>query len=43
VVLWDSTRKFYKLVNKKNDAWEETAKEVDISVPQVKKKINGRN
>jgi hypothetical protein len=44
VVLWDSGHKFYKLVNKKNDAWEEIAKEVDISVPDVKKKINnGRN
>ena len=44
VVLWDSTHKFYKLVNKKNDAWEEIAKEVDISVPDVKNKINkGRN
>jgi hypothetical protein len=40
VVLWDSTHKFYKLVNKKNDAWEEIAKEVGISVPQVKKKMN---
>jgi hypothetical protein len=26
VALWDSTRKFYKLVNIKNDAWEEIAK-----------------
>jgi hypothetical protein len=44
VVLWDSTHKFCKLVNKKNDAWEETAKEVGIRVPQVKKKMNnGRN
>jgi LysM repeat protein len=35
---------FYKLVNKKNDACEEIAKEVGISVPQVKKKLNnGRN
>jgi hypothetical protein len=39
VVLWDRTHKFYKLVNKKNDAWEEIAKEVGISVPEVKKKI----
>ena len=44
VVLWDRTHKFYKLVNKQNDAWEETAKEVGISLPQVKKKMNnGRN
>jgi hypothetical protein len=44
VVLWDSTHNFYKLVNKKNDAWEEIAKEVGISVPDVKKKIhNCRN
>jgi transcription initiation factor IIE alpha subunit len=44
VVLWDSAHKFYKLVNKKNDAWEEIAKEVGISVPEVKKKMNkGRN
>ena len=36
--------KFYKLVNKKDDAWEETAKEVEISVPDVKNKMNsGRN
>jgi hypothetical protein len=43
VVLWDRTHKFYKLVNNKNDAWEEIAK-VDICVPQVKKKMNnGRN
>ena len=44
VVLWDRTHKFYKLVNKKNDAWEEIAKEVGISVAEVKKKMNnGRN
>ena len=44
VVSWDSTHKFYKLVNKQNDAWEEIAKEVGISVPEVKKKMNnGRN
>ena len=44
VVLWDSTHKFYKPINKKNDAWEEIAKEVDISVAEVKKKMNnGRN
>jgi hypothetical protein len=40
VVLWESTHKFYKLVNKKNDAWEEIAKEVGISVAEVKKKMN---
>jgi hypothetical protein len=38
VVLWDSTRKFYKLVDKKNDAWEGISKEVDVSVPEVKKR-----
>jgi hypothetical protein len=44
VVLWDSTHKFYKLVNKKNYVWEGTAKEVGISVLEVKKKMNnGRN
>jgi hypothetical protein len=44
VVLWDSTHKFYKLVNKQNDVWEEIAEEVGISVPEVKKKMNhGRN
>ena len=44
MVLWDSTHKFYKLVNRKNDAWEEIAKEVGISVAEVKKKMNnGRN
>jgi enamine deaminase RidA (YjgF/YER057c/UK114 family) len=44
VVLWDSTRKFYRLVNKKNDVWEENAKEVGIRVAEVKKKMNnGRN
>ena len=32
--------KFYKLVNKKNDEWEEIAKEVGISVAEVKKKMN---
>ena len=42
VVLWDSTHKFYKLGNKKNDAWEEIAKEVGVSVPKVKMN-NGRN
>ena len=36
--------KFYKPVNKKKDAWEEIAKQVGISVPEVKKKMNnGRN
>jgi hypothetical protein len=36
--------KFYKLVNKKDYAWEEIAKEVEISVPDVKNKMNnGRN
>jgi DNA-binding transcriptional regulator WhiA len=40
VVLLDSTHKFYKLVNKKNDAWEEIAKEVGVSAPEVKKKPN---
>ena len=40
VVLWDRTHKFYKLVNNKNDAWEEIAKEVGISVAEVKKKMN---
>jgi hypothetical protein len=40
VVLWGSTHKFYKLVNKKNGALEEIAKEVGISVPEVKKKLN---
>jgi hypothetical protein len=39
VILWDSTHKFYKLVNKKDDAWEEIAK-VGNSVPEVKKKLN---
>jgi hypothetical protein len=44
VVLWDSTHQFYELVNKKNDAWEEMSKELDIIVPQVEKKMNnGRN
>jgi hypothetical protein len=44
VVLWESIHKFYKLVNTKNDAWEEIAKEVRISVLQVKNKMNdGRN
>jgi histidinol phosphatase-like PHP family hydrolase len=44
VVLSDSSHKCDKLISKKNDAWEEIAKEVDISVPQVKKKMNnGRN
>jgi hypothetical protein len=44
VVLWDSTRKFCKLVIKNDDAWEEIAKEVGTSVPEVKKKPNnGRN
>ena len=40
MVLWDSTHKFYKLVNKRDDGWEEIAKEVAISVPEVKKKPN---
>ena len=40
VILWDSTHKFYKLVNTKNDAWEEIAKEVGIRVAQVKNKMN---
>jgi hypothetical protein len=40
VVLWDRTHKFYKLVNKKNDAWEELLK----NLAELKKKINnGRN
>ena len=44
VGLWDSTHKFYKLVNKRDDAWEEIAKEVGISVAEVKKRLNnGRN
>ena len=44
VVFWDRTHKFYKLVSKKNDAWEEIAKEVGISVAEVKKEMNnGRN
>jgi hypothetical protein len=45
VVLWDSTLKFYKLVNEKNDAWGEISKERGISVAEVKtiKKNNGRN
>jgi hypothetical protein len=44
VVLWDRTHKFHKLVNNKNDAWEEIAKEVGIGVAEVKKKMNnGRN
>ena len=44
VVLWDRTHKFYKLVNKKNDAWEEISKKLGISVAEVKKKMNnGRN
>ena len=35
---------FINLSIKKNDAWEEMSKEVDISVPQVEKKMNnGRN
>jgi hypothetical protein len=40
VILWDRTHKFYKLVNKNNDSWEEIAKEVGISVAEVKKKMN---
>jgi hypothetical protein len=39
-VLWDNTHKFYKLVNNENDAWEEIATEVGISVAEVKKKMN---
>jgi hypothetical protein len=37
VVLWDRTHKFYKLVSKEYEAWEEISKEVGISVAEVKK------
>lgn len=39
VVLWDSTNKFYKINNKKNDAWKEISQELNLDVQEIKRKI----
>nr|CAI5825605.1 unnamed protein product [Callosobruchus analis] len=39
-ILWDPTNKFHKvLVTKKNEAWVATPEELEIGVPELKKKM----
>ncbi|KAL4122802.1 hypothetical protein QTP88_015077 [Uroleucon formosanum] len=39
-VLWDPNNKFYKLNNKKKDAWDEMASFFNINGEVLKKKMN---
>ncbi|KAI4467158.1 hypothetical protein MML48_2g00020420 [Holotrichia oblita] len=38
-ILWDPKDKFYKITPKKNEAWVVISEELDIGVPELKKKM----